>query len=493
MSGERASCACEASRWLILMLLGMYALGLQVAQAQGRTCDELRREFLELFKDPATIADTLIIKVRPDQNGNVAAALGVSQRLVSLEAVGAEVGRIAASDSQASGEHLSSTGVTVSKLSRKIDPSDFLNSPAITEEVCQSIEYIEPDRIVKKSGDEPPELHELLYGLKNTGVDGGIVDADVDAPEAWQLLSQPEEVVVGIVDSGIDYRHPDLRANMFRNPFEQINGLDDDGNGYIDDIHGIARTCNKPGIFGSCSGGAINSGDPMDENGHGTHVAGTVAGEANGFGVVGVARNVKLLGLRFLNYEGVGSYSDAIRVVDYAIALKSKGINIRVLNNSWGSDSRCSTSLKDLVARTTKAGILFVAAAGNSSKNIDSIGSSPADCPEVLAVAATTPKGQLASFSNYGATKVHVAAPGLNIYSTWPPSVDPFRRYHSISGTSMAAPHVSGVAALVFGAKTKLSPAEMRSLLMQTAKPYAALQGKVVSGGIVSAKNALAQ
>ncbi len=459
------------------------------ALAQGRSCAQLRAGFLRQLDDPQSLRNSLILKINPAHEGSAIRALGGISQLPSRRDSATALGYAVSGDAYARSEHLPATGLYVTQLLDNLDLKTFLNPDTTPEELCEAIEYVEPDRIVR-ANEEPKDLSELLYGLRNDGQDDGVVDADVDAPEAWEISGPSDEVVVGVIDSGVDYNHPDLRANIFQNPLDPMNGLDDDGNGYIDDISGITRVCEGPSGFG-CLGTRIIGTDTMDQNGHGTHVAGTIAAAANGFGVIGVARNVKILPLRFLNYDGAGSTSDALKVIEYAIDLRTKGINIRVLNNSWGSDSSCSNSLKTVVNTATTAGILFVASAGNSAKNLDTSGASPADCPGALAVAASTSKAELASFSNYSAKEVHVAAPGQDIFSTWAPHVDPFRAYHSISGTSMAAPHVSGVAAIVFGVKSNLTPPQMITLLSQTVKRYPTLEGKVISGGIVSAKAAL--
>lgn len=472
-----------------IMVLTALCGAFRSALAEGRSCEELRAHFLQQLTDPRALHNSLIIKIKPADEGAAIEALGGLQLIHSRSDSATALGYVVSGDAYAHSEHLPASGIYVTQVFDELDPNTFLNPETTPAELCNAIEYIEPDRLVRADGD-PTDLSELLYGIKNEGQDDGVEDADVDAPEAWEIAGSSDEVVVGVVDSGVDYTHPDLRANIFQNPLDPVNGVDDDGNGFVDDVSGITRVCEGPSGFG-CLGTRIIGTDTMDQNGHGTHVAGTIAAAANGFGVVGVAKNVKILPLRFLNYEGAGSTTDALKVLEYAVDLRNKGINIRVLNNSWGSDSACNSSLKNIVNTITQAGILFVASAGNSGKNLDTSGASPADCPGAFAVAASNSKAELASFSNFSAKKVHVAAPGQDIFSTWAPHVDPFKAYHSISGTSMAAPHVSGVAAIVFGVKGTLTPAQMITLLSQSVKRYPTLEGKVISGGIVSAKAAL--
>ena len=231
-----------------------------------------------------------------------------------------------------------------------------------------------------------------LWGLHNTGQTGGTEDADIDAPEAWEISTGSSEVIVGVIDTGVDYNHEDLAANIWINPGEiPDNGIDDDGNGYVDDIHGI----------NSITG----SGDPMDDHYHGTHCAGIIgAVGGNGKGVAGVNWTVKIIGIKFVS-GGIGLDSDAVESINYAVGLRNRGVNIRVLSNSWGGGG-FSQSLLDAINQANSAGILFVAAAGNSSSNNDASLFYPAsyDTPNVLAVASTDHNDNLSSFSNYGAT-----------------------------------------------------------------------------------------
>lgn len=274
-----------------------------------------------------------------------------------------------------------------------------------------------------------------LYALNNTGQTGGRKDADIDAPEAWQQFSGTDEVVVAVIDSGVDYNHEDLAANMWVNPCEiPGDGIDNDGNGYVDDIHGIDT--------------ANGDSDPMDDNGHGTHVAGTIAAVGdNGLGVAGVSRNAQIMALKCTDRDGYVSIAGAIEALQYMIRMKTDyGVDVVVSNNSWGGtlDVRGGLpgellALRDVIEATTDAGILFVAAAGNDCVNNDGLAarSYPAsfDLDGIVSVAATDHSDALASFSNYGRDTVDVAAPGVDIVSTYPGD-----RYAFASGTSMAAP-----------------------------------------------------
>ena len=337
-------------------------------------------------------------------------------------------------------------------------------------------EFVEPDWMVGIDAlpTDSAFTDGKLWGLRNTGQAG----MDIQAVEAWDITKGSNEIVVAVIDTGVRYTHKDLAANMWKNPGEIAgNGRDDDDNGYVDDVHGI---------------NAIrNSGDPKDDNGHGTHVAGTIGAVANGGGkVVGVAWNVKIMALKFLPAYGRGSYSNAIECIDYAIA---NGAD--VMNNSWGGGSS-SRSLGNAINRARSAGIVFVAAAGNGGK--DHIGDDndndthfyPSDysMDNVISVAAVNRHGNLAGFSNYGRTSVDLAAPGVSIYSTYYKSDT---SYTTLQGTSMAAPHVSGAVALLLSREPDLTPSQVRQRLIDTAEPLQTLRNKVVSGGMLDAHAAL--
>ncbi|MHC4087550.1 MAG: S8 family serine peptidase, partial [Planctomycetota bacterium] len=246
-----------------------------------------------------------------------------------------------------------------------------------------------------------------LWGMNNDGQTGGTVDADIDAPEAWNIATgvpDGSDVIVGVIDSGVDYLHQDLVGNMWVNPGEiPDNGVDDDGNGYVDDVHGYDFY--------------QDDGDPSDPAGHGTHCAGTIAGIGdNGIGVAGVNWRCKLMALRFLNADGLGHTADAIQAINYGVANGAK-----ILSNSWGGGGY-SQSLKTAITDARDQGVLFVAAAGNSGFDNDSQPHYPSsyDISNVIAVAATNDDDSLASFSNYGAESVDVGAPGVSILSTVP-------------------------------------------------------------------------
>lgn len=298
----------------------------------------------------------------------------------------------------------------------------------------------------------------------------GMSDQGIQATKAWDTTTGGDSVVVAVIDSGVDYNHPDLAANMWVNPFEVVNGIDDDRNGYVDDIHGVNTLA--------------NNGNPMDDFMHGTHCAGTIAAVGhNATGVVGVAWNAKIMALKFTNNQGNGSSADAVRAIDYAVDMKRRGVNVKVSSNSWGGPGT-SDVLTDAIARANQAGIIFVAAAGNESSDNDNYPSFPsnADVENVVSVAAIDSNQNLASFSNYGYNTVDIAAPGVNILSTVPNGA-----YATLQGTSMATPHVAGALALLAGYNPELSAAELIKRLYETGSPKPALSGLIKTGRALNA------
>ncbi len=335
---------------------------------------------------------------------------------------------------------------------------------------------IEPDYLITGAGVPNDPSFGQLWGLSNTGQSGGLRDADIDAPEAWDVTTGSRDVVVAVIDTGVDYRHRDLAANAWRNPGEVAgDGIDNDGNGFVDDVYGWDF--------------ANNDADPLDDQGHGTHVAGTIGAVGNnGTGVVGVSWNVSIMGLKFLGANGSGSTSGAVAAINYATRMRRDfGINIVATNNSWGGGGS-SAALRDAIAAGGRAGILFVAAAGNEATNIDVTPAYPASYMDaaVISVAATDRSNNLANFSNYGVTGVDLAAPGVAIYSTVPGN-----SYATYSGTSMATPHVTGTVALMAAANPQATAAQIRSAVLSTAVPVASLAGKVATGGLLNAAAAV--
>ncbi len=335
-------------------------------------------------------------------------------------------------------------------------------------------DFVEPDYLVRPllEPNDAAFRDGRLWGLRNLGQDGGVPGADISAPAAWDLTTGSTNLIVAVIDTGIRYSHLDLTNQMWKNPLEIAgNGMDDDNNGYVDDVFGIDAS--------------TDTGDPMDTDGHGTHVAGTIGAAANdGNPHVGVAWNVRLMACRFIGDLGFGSTSDAIQCIDYAVAHGAK-----ILNNSWGGGG-FSQALFNAIARARDAGVLFVAAAGNEANDNDENAFYPANYPleNIISVAAVDRTDRLADFSNFGHQTVHLGAPGVEIFS----SIATFdRAYDFFDGTSMAAPHVSGVAALVWSQYPEADLEEVRDRILAGSVPILALNRRTITGGRLNAYNAL--
>jgi len=315
--------------------------------------------------------------------------------------------------------------------------------------------YAEPNYIVRTTNTPNDTRFDELWGLFNTGQLGGTPGAHIDAPSAWNVTTGSSSVVVAVIDTGIDYDHPELSANMFRNTADcNANGVDDDGNGRVDDCFGIDT--------------ANDDSNPLDDNRHGTHVAGTIGSVGNnGAGVVGVNWSVNLMACKFLGASGSGTLADAIACLDYVRTMKDRGVNIVATNNSWGGGG-FSQALYDAIQSHQQAGILFVAAAGNG--NVFGVGLNNDQTPfypcvyglsNIICVAATTRNDDRAGFSNYGRRTVHIGAPGNEILSTTLSGA-----YETLSGTSMATPHVAGTAALLKAADPNRDWRAVRNLIL---------------------------
>jgi subtilisin family serine protease len=287
------------------------------------------------------------------------------------------------------------------------------------------------------------------------------------AAEAWAVGNTGSAAVfVGVIDEGIQLDHPDLAGQVWTNPYDRVDGIDNDGNGYIDDKNGWDFDGNNNTIYDGGTRGSLDD--------HGTHVAGTIGAKANGAGVVGVNWNVTMISGKFLGRRG-GTAANSIKAVDYFTDLKTRhGLNIVATNNSWGGGG-FSTALRDAIARANDANILFVAAAGNSGTNNDVTASYPSgyDVPNVLAVAAIDKGGALASFSQFGLKSVDIGAPGVDIWST-----TAFNGYSTYNGTSMATPHVTGAAALYAASHADWTASLVKGAILGSAVPTASLSGK---------------
>jgi hypothetical protein len=320
-------------------------------------------------------------------------------------------------------------GLQLVKLPRGMTVHQALKTFGKASEVL----YAEPNYIVNTFATPDDTRFSELWGLHNTGQTGGTADADIDAPEAWDLTTGSTNAVVAVIDTGVDYTHQDLASNMFRNTADcNADGSDDDGNGYVDDCYGI-DTVN-------------NDSDPLDDVGHGTHVAGTIGAVGNNAeGVVGVNWTASILACKFLDANGSGTDAGAIACLDYLAAMKDRGVNIVASNNSWGGGAY-SQALRDAIDAQRQRGILFIAAAGNDYSDNETIQTYPCSfyLPNILCVASTSAGDNRSSFSNYGKRIVHLGAPGEGILSTVPSG-----SYESHSGTSMATPHVTGVVGLI--------------------------------------------
>ena len=337
-----------------------------------------------------------------------------------------------------------------------------------------NIEWAEPNYMrypleVPNDPQFPQQWH-----LRNTGQGGGTPGADIHAEAAWDITKGDAQVVIAVLDTGVDYSHPDLQENMWHNAGENPNnGLDDDGNGYIDDYYGI-----------DC---ITNSGDPTDQVGHGTHVAGIIGAVSNNaVGVSGINWRVSLMALKFMGSEG-GTVADELKCISYILDQKSKGVPIRVVNASFGS-SEASYFEEEAIAKLEEAGIILSAAAGNDGRQIGkSYHNYPAEYGllNIISVAASDNMDRLASFSNYGLHSVDLAAPGVGILSSYLHG-----NYKSESGTSMAAPQVSGAIGLLMAAFNP-SPLEARERILRGVEANNYLYGKVFSNGRLDVYGAL--
>ncbi len=334
------------------------------------------------------------------------------------------------------------------------------------------IEYAEPNWVYQHqaTSNDPYVTSGSLWGMTST--------YGIGASTAWtNNKTDCNGVYVGIIDEGYMYTHEDLSANAGTNPGEVANGQDDDGNGLIDDIYGWDFDGNNNTIF-----------DGLDDD-HGTHVAGTIAGVGgNGIGVAGVCWKLKLLSAKFLGKSG-GTTANAIKAVDYFTTLKTRAnnpLNIVATNNSWGGGGY-SQALKDAIDRAGAASIMFVAAAGNNGTNNDTTASYPSNyaSANVIAVAAIDSAGKLASFSQYGATTVHLGAPGVGIVSSVPVRSGKtiVSGYASYNGTSMATPHVTGAVALYKALNPVASVVTVKSALLSSVIPTTSLSAKTLTGG----------
>jgi subtilisin family serine protease/Tol biopolymer transport system component len=400
-------------------------------------------------------ADELIVRFRPDPAGHERSITDRNQIL-------------------------SNYGCTVVRDFRIVDGLSLvcLNGAMTVEEAVGALNdvdeilYAEPNYRIHVDETIPNDTRfDELWGMHNTGQTGGVVDADIDAPQAWDIAAGNSQVIVAIIDTGVDYNHVDLAANMWVNEAEAngTGGVDDDGNGYIDDIYGY-DFCN-------------NDANPMDDHYHGTHCAGTVGAVGNnGQGVAGVCWDVRIMAIKFLDSGGGGWTDDAIDCVEYATLM---GAN--VMSNSWGGGSY-NEGLKEAIDEAGQAGILFVASAGNDSANNDTYPHYPSSysSANVIAVLSTDKYDEISDFSNYGPASVDLGAPGSSILSC-----EPSNQYGYHNGTSMAAPHVAGACALLWSVNPMLPRTEVKEILLSTVDELDDLSNRCVSDGRLNIYNAI--
>jgi probable HAF family extracellular repeat protein len=356
---------------------------------------------------------------------------------------------------------------------------EFRGNPDIPAMVEQyrahgAVEYAEPDYLAHSSlvPNDPLFVDGTLWGINNAGQNGGLNGADIDGPEAWSLRNQATNIIVAIIDSGIRLTHEDLASNLWTNAAEiDGNGIDDESDNYVDDIHGINAI--------------TGSGDPTDDYGHGTHIAGIIGASGNnGLGACGVAWRVQLMACKFLDSNGEGFYSDAIAAIEYA-----RAHGATVMNTSWGGNGY-SQALKDAIDAAAADGVIFVAAAGNTSSDNDAMPFYPAayESANLVSVAATTRADQLALFSNYGQNSVDLGAPGFDITSTWNTSDS---AYISLNGTSMATPYVSGTFALMQARFAGETFYQLFNRVFASTDPLPGLSGRCRTGGRLNLYKAL--
>jgi thermitase len=329
-----------------------------------------------------------------------------------------------------------------------------------------NVKWIEPNIVFKIQKTPNDPLWPQLWGLHGTN------DSDIEADKAWEISTGSQNVIVAVIDTGVYYNSPEFNGNIWTNN-DELNGkagIDDDNNGFIDDIYGWNFVS--------------NNSTPIDDNGHGTHVSGTIGARGNdNFGLVGVAWNVQIMALKAYKADGNGDAVTSASAVDYAVKMGAK-----IINASWAS-AVPSQLLQESIEKARDKGVLFVACAGNTARDNDSKPIYPAsyDIENIISVAAITKDGALAPFSSYGQRSVHVAAPGVDILSITP------NGYQQLSGTSMAAPHVSGIAVLLLAAEPKLTFIDLKKRILETAKPLVGLKYRIKTGAEADAYRALAK
>jgi subtilisin family serine protease/dipeptidyl aminopeptidase/acylaminoacyl peptidase len=479
MFSKRYSVLSRASqhRWLLLLAIVFSLVAvLPIAQRAQRQSQTFKAPLERTKKRaPDAVPGEILVRFRPESKSK---RLG---RHVLTEKSGRQ---ISLSIKAVSPKFEIVEGLRVAQ----VNPADTTNAIEALR-ARSDVLYAEPNFIRRASVVPNDPRYPEMWGLNNTGQpsdhDGhpGSAGQDIRAEQAWAITTGNRSVVVGVIDSGIDINHQDLHDNIWTNPAEIAgNGIDDDGNGFVDDINGWDFAHNDATVFDytepTYPPSPNYAGDIED---HGTHVAGTIGAVGNnGIGVTGVSWQVSLMSLKFLTEGGAGSSANLLNAFAYAKAMRqlwetsggTKGANIRVLNNSYGGE-RFSQAEQDAIRALSDAGILFVVAAGNESLPNDLFPVYPSNytSPNLISVAAMAGSGGRAFFSNFGDATVNVAAPGAHILSTTPKNT-----YDFFDGTSMAAPHVSGTAALVCALSPNITMQKLRSLLMYSGRPFSTVQ-----------------
>lgn len=425
-----------------------------------------------LLKRTYAISDEYIIKFK--SNFNISDKKNISNLFNNLNGI-----------SITSLEQIPNTQIILTKLNidKSVVKFDLLQIEeylinALT--IINEIEYAEPNNIGFINLASNDGYIGSLWGFDNTGQTGGTANADISLFEAWDIETGDSSVVVGVLDTGVDWDHPDLVNNIWRNLNEigldangvakDTNGIDDDNNGYIDDYLGWDFY--------------NNDNNPDDDHSHGTHVAGTIGAEGNNnLGIAGVCWDVQIVPLKWIGGSGYGGVFDAIKAVHYSIS-----VGVNMTNNSWHVPADIQNALYDAINLAGDKDMLFIAAAGNSSENTDIQINIPSsfDCDNLISVMATDHNDQIASFSSYGNVTVDIAAPGTQIFST-----APFDGYGWKSGTSMASPMITGLCALIKSKSPNLNASQIKARVMQMSDRLSSLSGKSASGGRANAYESL--